>query len=170
MTRLDIAGLTPKERLDLIGELWDSLAPEDFRLTPAHEAELSRRMATFEANASAAVPWETSRPSLLGSPDECCVSCSQPRRGPTSTPLKWHEARAPEVAPQFREALRAAATRIAENPRQFPASPHQTRRALLPRFPYIVIFRVARDTAYVARLSHEPRPDGMAATDIMMGD
>ena len=59
MTTLDIAGLTPKERLDLIGELWDSLAPEDVRLTPAHEAELSRRMATFEADASAAVPWET---------------------------------------------------------------------------------------------------------------
>jgi putative addiction module component (TIGR02574 family) len=59
MTTLDIAGLTPKERLDLIGELWDSLAPEDVRLTPAHEAELARRMATFEADAGAAVPWET---------------------------------------------------------------------------------------------------------------
>ena len=59
MTTLDIAGLTPKERLALIGELWDSLAPEDVPLTPAHEAELARRMATFEADASAAVPWET---------------------------------------------------------------------------------------------------------------
>jgi hypothetical protein len=26
---LDIAGLSTKERLDLIGQLWDSLAPED---------------------------------------------------------------------------------------------------------------------------------------------
>src|SRR5271169_7264297 len=58
MTTLDIAGLTPKERLDLIGELWDSLAPEDVRLTPAHEAELARRMATFETDAKAAVPWD----------------------------------------------------------------------------------------------------------------
>ena len=49
--------------------------------------------------------------------------------------LKWYEARAPEIAPQFREALRAVVARIAENPRQFPASPHQTRRALLRRFP-----------------------------------
>ena len=59
MTTLDIARLTPKERLDLIGELWDSLVPEDVRLTSAQEAELASRMATFEADASAAVPWET---------------------------------------------------------------------------------------------------------------
>lgn len=55
---LDIARLTPKERLDLIGELWDSLAPDDVRLTPAQDAELAQRMATFEADAEAAVPWE----------------------------------------------------------------------------------------------------------------
>lgn len=57
MTTLDIARLTPRERLDLIGELWDSLAPEDVRLTPAQAGELARRMATFEADAKSAVPW-----------------------------------------------------------------------------------------------------------------
>jgi putative addiction module component (TIGR02574 family) len=58
MTTLDIARLTPRERLDLIGELWDSLAPEDVRLTPAQDAELARRMATFEADSRTVVPWE----------------------------------------------------------------------------------------------------------------
>jgi putative addiction module component (TIGR02574 family) len=38
---LDIARLTPKERLDLIGELWDSLAPEDVSLTPHKKPSLS---------------------------------------------------------------------------------------------------------------------------------
>ncbi len=57
MTTLDIARMTPRERLDLIGELWDSLAPEDVRLTPAQDAELARRMATFEADAKTARPW-----------------------------------------------------------------------------------------------------------------
>ena len=57
MTTLDIARMTPRERLDLIGELWDSLAPEDVRLTPAQDAELARRMATFEADAKTAKPW-----------------------------------------------------------------------------------------------------------------
>jgi putative addiction module component (TIGR02574 family) len=54
---LDITRLSPKERLDLIGELWDSLAPEDVRLTPAQDAELARRITTFETDAKAAVPW-----------------------------------------------------------------------------------------------------------------
>ena len=55
---LDIAKLTKKERLDLIGELWDSLAPEDVQLSPEQEADLDRRMATFEADAKAGVPWD----------------------------------------------------------------------------------------------------------------
>ena len=57
MTTLDITRLTPKERLDLIGELWDSLAPEDVRFTHAQDAELARRAATFEADAKATLPW-----------------------------------------------------------------------------------------------------------------
>ncbi|NIK47581.1 addiction module protein [Variibacter gotjawalensis] len=55
---LDIAKLTKKERLDLIGELWDSLAPEDVQLSPEQEAELGRRMATFKADAKAGIAWD----------------------------------------------------------------------------------------------------------------
>lgn len=58
MATLDISRLTPKERLDLIGELWDSLSAADVRLTPAQEAELERRLATFDADRSEAIPWE----------------------------------------------------------------------------------------------------------------
>ena len=54
----DMTKLTTKERLDLIGELWDSIAPEDISLTPSQEAELARRMATFDIDANGAVPWE----------------------------------------------------------------------------------------------------------------
>jgi putative addiction module component (TIGR02574 family) len=55
---LDITRLSPQERLDLIGELWDSLADKDVRLTPAQDAELARRMATFDDDAKAAVSFE----------------------------------------------------------------------------------------------------------------
>ena len=58
MATLDISHLTPKERLDLIGELWDSLSAADVRLSPAHEAELNRRLATFDEDRREAVPWE----------------------------------------------------------------------------------------------------------------
>ena len=55
---LDISRLTPAERLDLIGELWDSLAPGDVRLSPAQDAELALRMASFEADRKAAIAFE----------------------------------------------------------------------------------------------------------------
>jgi putative addiction module component (TIGR02574 family) len=57
MANLDISRLTPKERLDLIGELWDSLSAADVRLTPAHEAELDRRLSTFDVDRREAIPW-----------------------------------------------------------------------------------------------------------------
>lgn len=58
MATLDISRLTPKERLDLISELWDSLSAADVQLTPAQEAELDRRLATFDADRRDATPWE----------------------------------------------------------------------------------------------------------------
>ncbi len=41
MSTLDISRLSVAERLDLIGDLWDSLSAE--ALTPAQHAELERR-------------------------------------------------------------------------------------------------------------------------------
>ena len=58
MATLDISRLTPKERLDLIGELWDSLSAADVTLTPAQVAELDRRLATFDVDRREAIPWE----------------------------------------------------------------------------------------------------------------
>jgi putative addiction module component (TIGR02574 family) len=55
---LDITRLTPQERLDLIGELWDSLTAENVPLTPAQQAELDRRLATFEDDRRAGISWE----------------------------------------------------------------------------------------------------------------
>jgi len=58
MATLDISNLTPKERLDLIGELWGSLAVADVRLTPAQKAEVERRLVTFDADRREAISWE----------------------------------------------------------------------------------------------------------------
>ena len=71
--------------------------------------------------------------------------------------VTWYGARAPEIVPQFREALWATGLRVAENPKQFPPSSHQTRRALLRRFPYLVIFRETRSAVYVVAVFHTSR-------------
>ncbi len=59
-----IARLTPRERRELIGELWDSLAPEDVGLSPAQEAELGVRMTSFDEDAKTAPPREIVEASL----------------------------------------------------------------------------------------------------------
>src|SRR5579872_603648 len=71
--------------------------------------------------------------------------------------LDWFDAHAPNAIPHFRQALRAVVTRIAENPKQFPAASPRTRRALLRHFPYLIIFREANDAAYVVAVFHASR-------------
>ena len=53
-----VARLSVEERLDLIGQLWDSLEDQDVPVTPAQRAELTRRLATFEEEDAHSVPWE----------------------------------------------------------------------------------------------------------------
>jgi putative addiction module component (TIGR02574 family) len=58
--RLDIASLTPGERLNLLGELWDSLAatPEAVPLTDAQRAELDSRLDDLDREGAVGIPWE----------------------------------------------------------------------------------------------------------------
>jgi putative addiction module component (TIGR02574 family) len=56
---IDFSHLTPEQRLQLIGELWDSLSDEDLGpISPELAAELDRRVAEMEANPTAGRPWE----------------------------------------------------------------------------------------------------------------
>ncbi|WP_354085061.1 type II toxin-antitoxin system RelE/ParE family toxin [Bradyrhizobium sp. S3.3.6] len=53
--------------------------------------------------------------------------------------------------------MRTALMRIAENPKQFPPALKNTRRALLRRFPYILVFRETHDAVYVIAVFHTSR-------------
>lgn len=59
--QVDISSLTPQEKLDLIGELWDSFDESDLPLTDALREELDRRAAEVDADIQAGrplgVPW-----------------------------------------------------------------------------------------------------------------
>lgn len=56
---IDFSHLTPEERLELIGDLWDSLdAAEPALLTPEVAAELDRRLVEAERDPEAGRPWE----------------------------------------------------------------------------------------------------------------
>lgn len=57
---LNLDGLSPEERLQLIEELWDSLSekPKDVPLTDAQREELDRRLDDLDRSGSEGIPWE----------------------------------------------------------------------------------------------------------------
>jgi putative addiction module component (TIGR02574 family) len=48
MSSFDYSHLTTQERLNLIGEIWDSIEGKDVSLTDAQSLELKRRLETLE--------------------------------------------------------------------------------------------------------------------------
>ena len=64
LTPGEIIRLSPKERLSLIEQLWDSLSEADIPLTATQQAELERRLGTFDQDRTNAVTWDSLKAEL----------------------------------------------------------------------------------------------------------
>ncbi len=62
----DILRLSIPERLQLIEDIWDSIAsnPNSLPVTDAQRRELDHRLAEYQANPQATRPWEEIRDAL----------------------------------------------------------------------------------------------------------
>lgn len=62
----DLLHLSVAERIQLVEDLWDSIAtePEVMELTQAQKEELDRRLAEHKADPGSAIPWEEVRARL----------------------------------------------------------------------------------------------------------
>ncbi len=60
MAAIDISILSPEERLELLGQLWQSLAatPDAIPLTDAQREELDRRLDDLEQEGPVGISWE----------------------------------------------------------------------------------------------------------------
>lgn len=60
LDKLNIRDLSIQERIQLVGEIWDSIAEEEgeFELTDAQRDEIDRRMASLRANPDQVISWE----------------------------------------------------------------------------------------------------------------
>ena len=59
--QFDFSQLSPEERLQLVEDLWDSLAigaPESVPIPESHARELDRRLAAFRADGAPGRPWQ----------------------------------------------------------------------------------------------------------------
>ena len=65
--KIDYRKLSIPERLDLVEDIWDSIAQDAqaLALTEEERAELDRRWADHERDPSSAIPWETVRDELF---------------------------------------------------------------------------------------------------------
>ncbi len=67
LQELGIDRMSNEQRLRLIGEIWESLAPIDQLAIPeSHREELDRRLAEADADPAAGRPWEEVRARLRG--------------------------------------------------------------------------------------------------------
>lgn len=60
--------LSVSERIQLVEDIWDSIAaeaPDTVELSEAQKAELHRRLAAHRADPSSAIPWEQVRSELF---------------------------------------------------------------------------------------------------------
>ena len=55
---VDISKLSPKDRLALLEEIWDSLTPDDVPLTEPQRRELDQRLDDLEQDGQPGIPWE----------------------------------------------------------------------------------------------------------------
>lgn len=69
----------------------------------------------------------------------------------------WYERRRKGLGEEFLACAAAAIARIEERPEQFPEYYSGFRRALTPRFPYKVFFRVEGELVIVFRVLHAAR-------------
>ena len=60
--------LTIEQRMELIGELWDSIPDslDDLPVPEWHKEELNRRLAAADADPDAGIPWEEVKERLSG--------------------------------------------------------------------------------------------------------
>lgn len=65
---LNYKDLPISERIQLVGDIWDSIAEEtavSIHLTPENRAEFHRRLATHQTNPSSSISWEEVRATLF---------------------------------------------------------------------------------------------------------
>lgn len=73
---------------------------------------------------------------------------------------EWYEARSDTAGRKFAVELRAALERVQAWPERWPKYLRGTRRYLLHRFPYLVVYELADDAVHVVAIAHGRRRPG----------
>jgi len=78
-------------------------------------------------------------------------------RADVAEAFRWYEARSAGLGFEFLRAVRVALAGIERAPEQYPVALDDIRKALLPRFPYVVYFVIHRRGISVLAVMHGRR-------------
>ena len=73
---------------------------------------------------------------------------------------EWYAERSSVAADAFMEELDLAIDRISNSPARWATYLHGTRRYLLNRFPYLIVYRITEDKLQVIAVAHGKRKPG----------
>ncbi|MGB2622823.1 MAG: type II toxin-antitoxin system RelE/ParE family toxin [Candidatus Acidiferrum sp.] len=74
--------------------------------------------------------------------------------------FKWYLERSEQAAARFASEINRAIDLIAKSPERWPAGGHGTRRFLLERFPFLIIYRELPSVIQVLAVAHGRRRPG----------
>ena len=74
--------------------------------------------------------------------------------------VAWYRQRSERAAREFLVELGSTIDRITKNPEQFPPGDFGTRRAVLNRFPYLIVVRVMAGDTEIIAVAHGRRKPG----------
>ena len=69
----------------------------------------------------------------------------------------WYEARGRELSAEFMQTVETCIDEIQRNPFEYPSISGRARRAVLPRFPYSIIYTASDDEIVVVSCFHSRR-------------
>ncbi|MCD4726551.1 MAG: type II toxin-antitoxin system RelE/ParE family toxin [Pirellulales bacterium] len=73
---------------------------------------------------------------------------------------EWYDARSPDASEAFLAELDVGIESVRTAPELYPQYLHGTRRYLLRRFPYLIVFRVVSEAVQVVAIAHTRRRPG----------
>lgn len=96
----------------------------------------------------------------MADPNERTVDLHEEADRELTEAVRWYAAESPQAADRFITAMDAALRRIGEGPSRWPPYSHGTRRYLLRRFPYQVVYREHLTDVQVIAVMHLHRKPG----------
>ena len=153
--------LSPSERLQLVEDLWDSLASEPGDV-PVHEWQLeeaARRRENLLKDPASGLSWEELK-RRIRAPMAANHTISPEAESDLREAYAWYEQRRFGLGEEFLSSIDACVARICRNPEMFEIVRQPYRRALVRRFPYAVLFEYSEGLVKIYCIVHTARDEG----------